>query len=126
MAKKSAKAPPPTSVEVRYDLPDLPSAQHKAGLAGLLLQIENMRERKRANQLPPDREVPEVVEETATAAVVRFSERSVQDLLDDLYAAEMVEVRSKSKWQGASEKRVDPNPSPGPDEPRRWFVYDVV
>ena len=44
-------------------------------------------------------------QQSATTAVVRFTERSVQSLFDDLYAAETVEVRSKSKWQGAAEKR---------------------
>ncbi len=126
MAKKVANPVAPTSIEVRYDLHDLPSAQHKAGLAGLLLQIENMRERRDAGQLGSDREVPEVVEQTATTVVVRFTERSAQDLFDDLYAAETAEVRSKSKWQGAVEKRQDVNPDPKPDEPRRWYVYDTV
>jgi hypothetical protein len=35
MAKKNAKPATPTSIDLRYDLHDLPSAQHKAGLAGL-------------------------------------------------------------------------------------------
>ncbi len=126
MAKKTAKPAAPTSIDVRYDLRDLPSAQHKAGLAGLLLQIENMRDRQGVGQLPSDREIPEVIEQTATTAVVRFTERSAQDLFDDLYAAQTVEVRSKSKWQGAAEVRQETNPNPGPDEPKRWFIYETV
>jgi CRISPR-associated protein Cmx8 len=126
MAKKAAKPAAPTSIDVRYDLHDLPSAQHKAGLAGLMLQIENMRERQAAGQLPAGREIPEIVEQTATTAVIRFTERSAQDLFDDLYDAETVEVRSKSKWPGAAEKRQDVNPDPKGDEPKRWFVYDTV
>jgi len=127
MAKKTAAKPvPPTSLDIPYNLRDLPSAQHKAGLAGLLLSIENMDERKQAGLLKPEIEIPEVVAKTATTATIRFTERSAQDLFDDLYAAKIVEVRSKSKWQGATEKRQDPNPNPGPNEPKKWFVYDVV
>jgi CRISPR-associated protein Cmx8 len=129
VAKKPEKPPVPTSIDVLYDLRDLPSAQHKAGLAGLLLQIENMRERRLKGQLPHDCEVPEIISQgnrSGTSVVVRFTQRSVQDLFDDLYAAETVEVRSKSKWQGATEKRQDPNPNPKPDEPKRWFIYDTV
>lgn len=122
MAKRTAKPAEPTSIDVRYNLHDLPSAQHKAGLA---LQIENMRERRNAGLLPPGREIPDI-EWTATGATVRFTERSTQDLFDDLYDAEPVEVRSKSKWQGVTEKRQDANPNPGPDEPKRWFVYETV
>ena len=126
MARKTAKPAAPTSIDVRYDLRDLPSAQHKAGLAGMLLQIEDMHQRRDAGLLPADCEIPEVIEQTATTAVIRFAERSAQDLFDDLYAAESVEVFSKSRWQGATEKRQEPNPNPGPNDPKRWFVYDAV
>ena len=97
MAKKTAKPTAPTSIDVRYDLRNLPSAQHKAGLAGLLLQIESMRERRDKGLLEADRDVPEVVEQTATTAVIRFSERSAQDLFDDLYNANPIE-RWTYKW----------------------------
>ena len=40
------KAANPAQVTITYDLFDLPTAQHKAGLAGLLLQIESMQSRK--------------------------------------------------------------------------------
>ena len=45
MRKPDTKAAPGASVTVKYDLFDLPTAQHKAGLAGLLLQIESMKAR---------------------------------------------------------------------------------
>jgi hypothetical protein len=61
------------------------------------LQIENMRERQAAGQLPADREIPQVVEQTATTAVIRFTERSAQDLFDDLYNSNPVE-RWTYKW----------------------------
>src|SRR3954468_24518206 len=126
MVGKTAKPAPPTSIDVRYDLHDLPTAQHKAGLAGLLLQIEDMRERRDTGRLRSDIEIPEVVGQTATTAEIRFTERSVQDLFDDLYAAEIVEKKSKTKWQGAAEKRQEDNPNPKPGEPKRWFIYEVV
>jgi hypothetical protein len=98
MAKKTAaKAVAPTSLEIRYNLRDLPSAQHKAGLAGLLLLIENMGERKQAGLLKPEIEIPEVVAKSATTATIRFTERSAQDLFDDLYNANPVE-RYTDKW----------------------------
>jgi CRISPR-associated protein Cmx8 len=90
-------------VVVRYDLFDLPTAQHKAGLAGLLLQIGSME----ARRLPPE-SIPEVVEggPTTTSATVRFTERSVQGLFDDLYDARLVEVEAKGKAKGGF--RVEP------------------
>ena len=128
MAKKIAapKFVPPTEVEVTYDLDRLPSAQHKAGLAGLLLLIENMTERQEVKQLSADRAIPEVTNQTSTTATVRFTAESAQSLFDDLYDAESVEIRSKTKWAGTPEKRIDLNTNAKPDEPKRWFIYDAV
>ena len=128
MAKKVAapKFVPPTEVEVTYDLDQLPSAQHKAGLAGLLLQIESMNERQKARKLSADRVIPEVTAQTSTTATIRFTTLSMQDLFDDLYDAEPVEIRTKTKWAGTPEKRIDLNPEAKGDEPKRWFVYDAV
>jgi CRISPR-associated protein Cmx8 len=122
MAKQAKKPIAPTSIDVRYDLLDLPSAQHKAGLAGLLLQIEDMRERQRVGQLRADVEIPEVIEQTSTTAVIRFTKRSTQDLFDDLYDAEMLETRSKSKSQRSAKKHQDANSDPKPAEPKSRFI----
>ena len=53
MSKAKTKAPPITEVVVEYDLFDLPTAQHKAGLAGLLLQLRSMADR----DLPAERRI---------------------------------------------------------------------
>lgn len=116
MAKKSAKPAPPAEIEVSYDLRDLPSAQHKAGLAGLLLQIENMCERQQVGQLPSSCEIPKVIERTPTTARVRFTERSLQDLFDDLYDAEPAMPRSKLKQESSTKKRKKPSQVFEPDD----------
>ena len=87
MAKKKLETQP-ESITIRYDLHELPTAQHKAGLAGLLLQIESMSERRAVGALPRECQVPEVVEHAVSFARIRFTKRSVQDLFDDLYAAQ--------------------------------------
>ena len=129
MAKKVAppKFVPPTEVEVVYDLDRLPSAQHKAGLAGLLLLIEDMTERRAKGRLKPDtRPIPEVIAQTPSGATICFTASSVQSLFDDLYDAEPFEIKSKTKWAGTAEKRIDLNPDAKGDEPKRYFVYDSV
>ena len=119
------KAPAPESITVEYRLEDLPTAQHKAGLAGLLLAIEDLQERR-------DRGVsgsapPRVVEEGATSATFEFNRESLKALLNDLYDAETVERQVKAKWQGKKPKRVDEVPAtpPATGQEKR-FVYDVV
>lgn len=128
MAKKAAapKFVPPTEVEVEYDIDRLPSAQHKAGLAGLLLQIEDMVERRSVGLLKPaDLPLPEVTARTPTTAKIRFTATSIQNLFDDLYDAELVEIRSRSRWSKPPEKRIDPNLNPKEGEPKQWFIYDM-
>ncbi len=128
MAKKAAqpKFVPPEEIEVTYDLDRLPSAQHKAGLAGLVLLIEDMAERRDKGLLASRRPIPEVTPRTPTSVAVRFTAESIQHLFDDLYDAKPVEIRSKTKWAGTPEKRIEPNPDPKPDEPKQWFIYDAV
>ncbi len=79
-------------ITLSYNLFDLPTAQHKAGLAGLLVLIESL---KRRNVSP----LPEVEEMTPSRVVISFTKESIQVLFDDLYDAEFVEVKSKSKWK---------------------------
>lgn len=89
MARARARATPPATnrVTVRYDLFDLPTAQHKAGLAGLVLQIESMKTRRHHAD-----SIPDIVQITATTATVQFTAKSIQALFDDLYDAEVVEA----------------------------------
>jgi len=63
-----------------YNLFDLPTAQHKAGLAGLLVMIETM---KRRNLEP----LPEVVEVADFRATISFTKESLQCVFDDFFAA---------------------------------------
>lgn len=102
MARTRAAAAP-TAVTVKYDLFDLPTAQHKAGLAGLVLQIRHM---EGEGKSPKPKAVPKVVELTRTSATIEFAADSVQCLFDDVYAATREVVRVKSKW--ASAKEVKP------------------
>jgi len=76
-------------ITLTYNLFDLPTAQHKAGLAGLLVLIESMKRRK----MSP---LPEVKEMTSSRVVVSFTKESMQVLFDDLYDAEEVMQKEKN------------------------------
>src|SRR5262249_51718827 len=90
---KKASATAVDSITVKYDLFDLPTAQHKAGLAGLVLQIRHMGKEERS--LPAEA-IPEIVEFTTTGATVRFTPRSTQALFDELYDASVEEIAVKT------------------------------
>ena len=97
-AKKTSAA---ESISVTYDLFDLPTAQHKAGLAGLILQINHMNGR---GKQPKPKAVPKVAAMTPTSATIEFTAESVQCLFDDVYAAERAIVRVKGKWSSPEAK----------------------
>jgi CRISPR-associated protein Cmx8 len=122
MARSTKRATTKSSpITLSFDLLDLPTAQHKAGLAGLLMLIDS---------LPAEDDRPEIVEQTPTSAQIRFTARSIQALFDDLYDAAEVEVTVGSKWAGQAPKRQlsieEPDPGTGRIKKVTRYVYDVV
>jgi CRISPR-associated protein Cmx8 len=120
----------PKAILLSYRLDDLPTAQHKAGLAGLVLQIDSMRARQQAGALPDKMELPSVTAISNSKAEISLTRASLLALCDDLYAAQIVEARSKKKWPGKSKPRriesfdvVDPK---GVRRTEARYVYDVV
>lgn len=88
------KAKPPESVTITYDLFELPTAQHKAGLAGLLFQIGSMANRDKTKPGPSyawDEQQPN------SKVHVTFTEVTTTLLFDDLYDAAWVEGAPKEK-----------------------------
>jgi CRISPR-associated protein Cmx8 len=111
----------PSAIGVRYDLLDLSTAQHKAGLAGLLLQVESMR----ARELPAD-SVPNVELIGPTSVEATFTEVSLRGLFDDLYDAETAFAESPTRWPGATPVEEKEKPDLKTGKPKKVFVYEVV
>ena len=109
----------PDSITLEYHLANLPTAQHKAGLAGLLLLIEDLRERGHDD-------VPEVCVEQHNARIT-IAEPQLQTVFDDWYAADWVEVQSASKWSGKTVKRVETVEveHDGKKKNEKRYVYDA-
>jgi CRISPR-associated protein Cmx8 len=97
---------PPLTLE--YDLSGLPTAQHKAGLAGLVLLIKAMRELNRV--LFPD------VTIDALTARITFCRAKYQALMDELYGAGWAVSREykvrKKKLPDGSKDEIPPLRSP--------------
>ena len=123
----SKASPPPERVELNFNLFDLPTAQHKAGLAGLLLQIQAMNDRRLDERNPGS--IP-AVEFTRSGARIVFTEASLQGLFQDLYAAKLERVGVINKWPGAELKdaRIEEEFDPKTKKMKqvRRFYYDVV
>lgn len=107
-------------LEVQYSLHQLPSAQHKTGLAGLVFLLQTMEERK----MQP---LPEVIPGDDGAWKFRFTRDSFQALFDELYDAEMVEIESLSKWSNKDHKEIRERKTlkGEKEELEKVFVYEV-
>ena len=109
------------AIVLEYSLYDLPTAQHKAGLIGLLLMIESMKMRRMEH-------IPEVEYET-TWAKITLTPESLQGLFDDLYDASWVEIESRTKWKEKAPKRTiekEIQANDGKKKTETRFIYDVV
>jgi CRISPR-associated protein Cmx8 len=107
---------------LEYNLYDLPTAQHKAGLAGLVLFIRLMNRRGVADP-------PQVLRLDGVTAHIQVSERNLQALFDDLYDAIEFEEESKTKWQKKTPKRIEEvvaQAEKGKSKTEKRYYYDVV
>ncbi len=111
-------------LELRWNLHELPSSQHRAGLAGLALCVAFLKRR-------PDRkgtcDVKQLDDDGLTLVVDR---PGMQSLFDDVYDATLEETRSRSKWAGAEPKRTEEvavtDDRAGKTKTEKRFVYDRV
>lgn len=112
---------------LEYHIPSLPTAQHKAGLAGLILQISEM--------MMPDRkfdsdDIPVVEEVGPLSARIQLTERSCIALMNELYHAEIEPVTVTNKWSGQqpvnTETKEIVDPETGKPKKVHYFTYEVV
>jgi len=116
-----------TTLTIEYNLFDLPTAQHKAGLAGLLVMIESLRLR----------EIPTLprVDFKPNDVSISFTKDSLQTVFDDLYDVEMFEIKLKklrTKKENGKEIEVPPKhteivttPSKGKKKKSQtYYIYD--
>jgi CRISPR-associated protein Cmx8 len=96
-AKETA---PDTQLELRWELSELPSSQHRAGLAGLVLMVRYLaRQPKRAGS------VCELSSVDARGATLRVNREGMRALFDAVYAASPGEKseRNQRKNKGTGE-----------------------
>lgn len=81
------------SLRLDYDLFELPTAQHKAGFAELLLHLRSLEQREIDGR-------PEIETLDRYSASIRITQHGLQVLFDDLFAASVEQVQSKTRYQG--------------------------
>ena len=83
------------SVLVPWSLPDLPTAQHKAGLAGLLVYVRKMPHFIRDSNVA----FPVIESSSAVELSIRFTQASLTTLMDSVYEGEKHLKESRTKWK---------------------------
>lgn len=110
------------NLRLEYTLQHLPSAQHKTGLAGLVLLLETMKERKIAP-------LPEYHENDNGIWTFHLTQESFQTLFDELYDAEDVEVETTTKWNNVEPLEIreqEETTKEGKKNTVKKFVYEVT
>ncbi len=91
-----------TAVTLNYELAELPSSQHRAGLAGLVIMLQWL------ERQPGERKgIAELVDLGAHTAVIRLDRPGLEELFDHVYAASKEEV-AESKLRKDKKKAVIP------------------
>lgn len=115
-------------IELRYDLFSLPTAQHKAGLAGLCVLCESMRKRK----LTP---LPDIAFPEPGIVQVQLTLNKLTTLFNDLYDAAWEEVESKTKRKDKQkreipylreETRKETDKKTGKEKEIKVYIYEDV
>ena len=125
--KKAASGETAEPITLRWDLHELPSSQHRAGLVGLKLMVDWLRRR------PDAKGVCEITECTASTLALRVDADGMQALFDETYAATTEEVLSKTPYKGKEPKRtqevtVEKKDKRGATQSKSEtrYVYDIV
>ncbi|MDX2033396.1 MAG: type I-MYXAN CRISPR-associated protein Cmx8 [Blastocatellia bacterium] len=128
--KKSKQAlDAPEILELQYQLAELPSSQHRAGLAGLCLMVDWL-------NLQPNRKGICEVERTAYGASLRINQQGLAELFDEIYAASLEEQERPQPLKNGRTKAVIPplreetrqslDPKTGKVKEKTVYIYESV
>jgi CRISPR-associated protein Cmx8 len=111
-------------VELTFDLFTLPTAQHRAGLAGLWVLVESMRRRK-------IKVLPELSIHSDGTVTVALTRKSLGSIFNDLYDATTEERASARKRTDKRKReikplRVEKRTDPKTGKERTLFIYPQI
>jgi len=87
---------------LEYNLTELPSSQHRAGLAGLVLMIRWLKNE------PDKTGVCEITQIDGTNATLEIDQEGLQFLFDKVYAASKEEVGREAKLKNKAKEEIPP------------------
>ena len=126
-SKLAKLATPSGPISVRWNLGDLPSSQHKAGLAGLALCVEFLRRN------PDAKGVCEIEIIDPGGLTLRVDREGMQALFDEIYAASS-EEKEEGSQRNKNGEVVEPKrtvekvvkDAKGKEKSKTFYLYDVT
>jgi CRISPR-associated protein Cmx8 len=111
-------------IELTFDPFTLPTAQHRAGLAGLLVLVESMRRRK-------VKVLPEIFVHSNSTVTVALTRKSLTSIFNDLYDAategrESPRKRKDKKKRDIKPLREEKRTDPKTGKERTLFIYPQI
>jgi CRISPR-associated protein Cmx8 len=128
--KTKQKELSPEVLELNYQLVELPSSQHRAGLAGLVLVMDWLKRQ------PNKQGICEITQLNARGASLKIDQQGLEDLFNEIYAASLEEKqatkpRIKSKTKAVippdrEEKRLNTNAKGNAKEETVYIYKDPI
>ncbi len=118
----------PEHLTLEYNLAELPSSQHRAGLAGLVLMVEWHDEN-------PDKKGICRITKEETSATLEIDQEGLQSLFDKVYAASKEEVGREAKLKNKAKEEIPPlreeirtitDPKTAKTKEKTFYIYHQV
>ncbi len=111
--------------EFTWTLGELPSSQHRAGLAGLVMMVRWLKTQ------PGLKGTCDIVRVDETSLTVSLNQKGLRELFDETYGAEVVERESGSPYPNTKPLRVEKRKVPGAEgakstKEKTVYIYEVV
>ena len=129
MTAKRRKQTRPEVLELNYQLAELPSSQHRAGLAGLVLMVHWLK------QQPKKQGTCEMTRLDARGATLKINRQGLTDLFNEVYAASLEEQertqllknnRTKQVIRPLREEKRQTLDAKGKPKEKAVYIYEVT
>jgi CRISPR-associated protein Cmx8 len=130
MAKNKKTTEKPEVLELDYQLAELPSSQHRAGLAGLVLMVDWLK------RLPDEKRlgICEIIRLDERGATLRLNQQGLTDLFNEVYAASKEEQARDQVLKNKQKEIIPPlreetrtiTDDKGKTKEKTSYIYEVV
>jgi CRISPR-associated protein Cmx8 len=118
-----------------YQLAELPSSQHRAGLAGLMLIVDWLKRQPLFKNKEKNGAICDFIRLDAQGATLKINQSGLEALFDEIYAASLEEQERAQPFKNKNkeivpplreEEREETNSETGKTKKKKVYIYPVV